>query len=57
MMVRAVAESMEISPFQLITGRKAVKGWPSGTAKDSEDILDFSALADITPKIETYPLE
>ncbi|MDX1586980.1 MAG: alcohol dehydrogenase [Balneolaceae bacterium] len=57
MVVGAVAEPMEISPFQLIMGRKSVKGWPSGTAKDSEDTLDFSALTDITPKIETYPLE
>lgn len=57
MIVGAVAEPMEISPFQLIMGRKSVKGWPSGTAKDSEDTLDFSALTDITPEIETYPLE
>ncbi len=56
MVVGAVAEPMEISPFQLIMGRKSVTGWPSGTAKDSEDTLDFSALTDITPKIETYPL-
>lgn len=57
LVVGAVAEPMEISPFQLIMGRKSVKGWPSGTAKDSEDTLDFSALTDITPSIETYPLE
>ena len=57
MVVGAVAEPMEITPFQLIMGRKSVKGWPSGTAKDSEDTLDFSALTDITPKIETFPLE
>jgi len=57
MIVGAVAEPMEISPFQLIMGRKSVKGWPSGTAKDSEDTLDFSALTDITPTIETYPLK
>lgn len=57
MVVGAVAEPMEITPFQLIMGRKSVKGWPSGTAKDSEDTLDFSALTNITPKIETYPLK
>jgi alcohol dehydrogenase/propanol-preferring alcohol dehydrogenase len=57
LVVGAVAEPMEISPFQLIMGRKSVKGWPSGTAKDSEDTLDFSALTDITPAVETFPLE
>lgn len=57
LIVGAVVEPMEISPLQLIMGRKSVKGWPSGTAKDSEDTLNFSALTDITPSIETYPLE
>lgn len=57
LVVGAVADPMEISPFQLIMGRKSVEGWPSGTAKDSEDTLNFSALTDISPSIETYPLE
>lgn len=57
MIVAATGEPVEVSPFQLIMGRKSVRGWPSGTAKDSEDTLDFSALTDITPTIETYPLE
>lgn len=29
----------------------------SGDAKDSEDTLNFSALTNVTPKIETFPLE
>lgn len=56
LVVAATADPIEVSPFQLIMGRKSISGWPSGTAKDSEDTLDFSALTDITPKIETYPL-
>lgn len=55
--VAATDEPMEISPFQLIMSRKSITGWASGDAKDSEDTLNFSALANITPKIETYPLE
>jgi len=57
MIVGATADPVEVSPFQLIMGRKSVSGWPSGDAKDSEETLDFSALQDITPEIETYPLE
>ena len=57
LVVAATPEPIEVSPFQLIMGRKSIAGWPSGTAKDSEDTLDFSALTDITPKIETFPLE
>jgi D-arabinose 1-dehydrogenase-like Zn-dependent alcohol dehydrogenase len=47
----------ELNTLPLIMGERAVKGWPSGTARDSEDTLNFSALTGIRPKIETYPLE
>lgn len=55
--VAATNDPIEVTPFQLIPGRKSLSGWPSGTAKDSEDTLNFSALTDIVPTIETYPLE
>ena len=57
MIVGASAEPIEVSPMQLIMGRKSIQGWPSGDANDSEDTLNFSALQNITPEIETYPLE
>ncbi|SMO65099.1 alcohol dehydrogenase [Fodinibius sediminis] len=57
MVVAATGDPIEVSPLQLIMGRKSVSGWPSGDARDSEDTLNFSALQDITPKVETYPLE
>jgi len=54
--VAATGEPVEVSPMALIQGRKSVSGWPSGDANDSEDTLDFSAHADVTPEIETFPL-
>jgi D-arabinose 1-dehydrogenase-like Zn-dependent alcohol dehydrogenase len=48
---------LTISPLQLIGGRKTIQGWPSGTAKDSEDTLQFSSLIGVRPMIERYPLE
>jgi alcohol dehydrogenase/propanol-preferring alcohol dehydrogenase len=54
--VAATGEPVEVSPMALIQGRKSVSGWPSGDAHDSEDTLDFSALAGVTPEIETFPL-
>lgn len=57
MVVAATNDPIEVSPFQLIMGRKSISGWPSGDARDSEETLNFSALTDITPKIETFPLE
>ncbi|BCF93845.1 MULTISPECIES: alcohol dehydrogenase [Paraburkholderia] len=48
---------IEVPPVQFIMGRNAVQGWPSGSSADSEDTLAFSALADVKPMIETYPIE
>lgn len=55
--VGATMESLTVTPLQLISGRKAIQGWPSGTAKDSEDTLRFSSLTGVRPMIERYPLE
>lgn len=57
LVVGASAEPIEVTPLQLIAGRRSVSGWPSGTASDSEDTLAFSALTGVRPMIETMPLE
>lgn len=57
LMVVATMYPVEVSPLQLLMGRKSVAGWPSGTAKDSEDTLQFSALTGTAPMIEEYPLD
>jgi len=57
MVVGAGPDPLSISPLQLIPGSKKVDGWASGTAKDSEDTLEFSALSGVRPMIEKYPLE
>jgi D-arabinose 1-dehydrogenase-like Zn-dependent alcohol dehydrogenase len=42
--------------LQIVTIRKSVQGWPSGTSKDSEDTLAFSSLTGVRPMIEKFPL-
>ena len=49
-------EPLTISVMSLILGRRSVAGWYSGTAKDSQDTLEFSALTGVHPMIEKYPL-
>ena len=49
-------EPLAVSMMSLIAGRRSVLGWYSGTAKDSQDTLEFSALAGVHPMIEKYPL-
>jgi D-arabinose 1-dehydrogenase-like Zn-dependent alcohol dehydrogenase len=57
LVVGASIDPIEVSPLALIGGRRSIAGWPSGTASDSEDTLDFSVLSQIRPLIETFPLE
>jgi D-arabinose 1-dehydrogenase-like Zn-dependent alcohol dehydrogenase len=53
----ADAEPIQVSPFQLISGRKRLQGWPGGTSKDSEETLAFSALTGVVSRNEVFPLE
>ena len=57
MIIGAGMESLTVTPLQLIAGSKTIRGWASGTAKDSQDTLEFSAVSGVRPMIERYPLE
>jgi D-arabinose 1-dehydrogenase-like Zn-dependent alcohol dehydrogenase len=53
----ASTDPMTVTPIQLIGARRTIQGWPSGSARDSEDALNFCALTGIRPIVETFPLE
>ena len=55
--VGASTEPIQVTPIQLIMGRKSLQGWPSGTAADSEDTLNFAVLTGVRPMIEKFPLD
>jgi len=57
LMVIGAPQSMQVSPLALISGRRSVKGWYSGTAIDSQDALRFSVLTGVRSMNETFPLE
>jgi D-arabinose 1-dehydrogenase-like Zn-dependent alcohol dehydrogenase len=57
LVIGATADPITVTPIQLIGGRKSIQGWAAGTAKDSEDTLQFSVLTGVRPMIERYPLE
>jgi D-arabinose 1-dehydrogenase-like Zn-dependent alcohol dehydrogenase len=52
----APLDPLNMSAMPLIMGRRSVAGAYSGTARDSQDTLEFSALTGIHPMIEKYPL-
>ena len=55
-MPAAPTEPLTINPMSLFLERRSVLGWYSGTAKDSQDTLEFSALTGVHPMIEKFPL-
>ena len=57
LVVGASAEPIEVSPNQLLFGRKRVQGWPGGMPTDSEDTLRFAEMTGVRPMIEKVPLE
>jgi D-arabinose 1-dehydrogenase-like Zn-dependent alcohol dehydrogenase len=56
-MVIGAVPTMTVSPLFLLSGRRAIKGWYSGTAIDSQDTLAFSVLSGVRSMNEVYPLE
>lgn len=52
----APSDPVSTSVLPLIMGRRQISGWYAGTARDSQDTLKFSALTDVHPMIEKYPL-
>jgi D-arabinose 1-dehydrogenase-like Zn-dependent alcohol dehydrogenase len=57
LVVGAGMDALAVTPIQLIMGSKSLRGWASGSAMDSQDTLQFSALSGVRPMIEKYPLE
>jgi D-arabinose 1-dehydrogenase-like Zn-dependent alcohol dehydrogenase len=57
LVVAAAPDATELPLAALISGVRSIQGWASGTAMDSEDTLNFSALRQVRPMIETFPLE
>ena len=57
MVLGAPPTPLAISAFGLISGKRGVRGWYSGTSMDSQETLAFSVLAGVRSMNEVYPLE
>ncbi len=49
LVIGAPSEPLSINVADILTGQKTIQGWPSGTAKDSEDTLRFSVQTGVRP--------
>jgi D-arabinose 1-dehydrogenase-like Zn-dependent alcohol dehydrogenase len=57
LLIVGVPEALKVDPLPLILGRRAIKGWYSGTSIDSQETLAFSALTGVRSMNEVFPLE
>lgn len=57
LVVAAPPDATDLYLASLIGGNRSIQGWASGTAMDSEETLNFSALRGVRPMIETFPLD
>jgi D-arabinose 1-dehydrogenase-like Zn-dependent alcohol dehydrogenase len=55
--VGAASEPLEVSSLLLISRRRSIMGWPSGTPIDSQETMSFSVLTGVRPMAEVFPLE
>jgi D-arabinose 1-dehydrogenase-like Zn-dependent alcohol dehydrogenase len=56
LIVAAATDPISLPAMALLSG-KSVAGWPSGSAIDSEETMQFSARFGVKPHVETFPLE
>ena len=59
---RLIVLGADHKPMQLVTAsligsRTGIRGWPSGSSIDSEDTMRFSAMTNVRPLTEVFPLE
>jgi D-arabinose 1-dehydrogenase-like Zn-dependent alcohol dehydrogenase len=57
LMVIGAAESLDVPPLLLLSGRRSIKGWYSGTSIDSQETLSFSVLAGVRSMNEVFPMD
>ncbi len=55
--VGAAADPLEVPAASLISARRSIVGWPSGSSIDSHDTLAFSVLTGVRSMNELFPLE
>jgi len=57
LLLLAVTDGIKVDSTPLVTHGRSIQGWPSGTAKDSEDTVAFTQLSDIKCYVERFSLE
>ncbi|EMD42277.1 hypothetical protein CERSUDRAFT_110805 [Gelatoporia subvermispora B] len=57
LLLLALCDEITVAPAPMITKRLSIRGWPSGTARDSEDTVKFVQAHGIKCMVQKFPLE
>ncbi|THH28563.1 hypothetical protein EUX98_g5635 [Antrodiella citrinella] len=57
LVLAAGMEETGVNLFSLVANRTTIRGWPSGSAQDSEDCLAFAQQFGIEPTVQRFPLD
>ncbi|KAK9693793.1 hypothetical protein K7432_013719 [Basidiobolus ranarum] len=57
LIVSILHEPLQVNTLSLISKRSQIRGWPCGTQADIEDTLNFSALTNTKPLVQTYTID
>ncbi|KWU43924.1 GroES-like protein [Rhodotorula sp. JG-1b] len=57
LLILGVGDKVEVPIMPMIGNRLQIRGWPAGTAADSEDTIRFAMTTGVETRIETYPLD
>jgi D-arabinose 1-dehydrogenase-like Zn-dependent alcohol dehydrogenase len=57
LLIVGAADSLQVNPLAMLSGRRSVKGWNSGTSIDSQDTLAFSVRSGVRSMNETFPFD
>ncbi|MGE6759950.1 alcohol dehydrogenase [Corallococcus interemptor] len=57
LLLGAGSEPIPVSSLSMISKRTRIQGWPSGVPQDSQETMEFSALAGVRSRNEVFPLD
>ncbi|GAA5901798.1 hypothetical protein JCM5296_002076 [Sporobolomyces johnsonii] len=57
LLILAIADQLNIPMVPLVQKRLQIRGWPSGSAYDSEETIQFAKASGVECQVQTYPLE
>ncbi|GAA5936395.1 hypothetical protein JCM1841_002927 [Sporobolomyces salmonicolor] len=57
LLILAIADQLTVPMVPLVQKRLQIRGWPSGSAYDSEECIQFAQVSGVECQVQTYPLE